>query len=342
MFFDINNIMKNEVIEAMKKPDTYDEPVNHIDMIQTHISWVFLTGKYAYKIKKPVDFGFLDFSTLDKRKMFCNKELGINKLFSPDLYLGVLPVNRFNHDLKINGPGETVEVLIKMKQLPQDRLMDVLLERNEIGNEVIDQIIDILEKFYSKTTAFRDPWSQGGIDTVKFNWNENFKQTSKYIGILLERKEFNEIKSKVEMFMKGKKEMIQKRQRDGFVKWCHGDLHSGNIFVTDKVNIFDAIEFNERFAISDVANDIAFLAMDLDFRGKKNLADHFVNKYIEKSGDTDLTTLLGFYMCYRAYVRGKVTGFRLDDQNISNEEKEKARRIAKRYFEYAYQYSKEF
>ncbi|MBN2042655.1 MAG: hypothetical protein JW754_02515 [Candidatus Aenigmarchaeota archaeon] len=335
--------MKNEVLEALKKPDSYDEPVSRIDMLQTHISWVFLTGKYVYKMKKPVDFGFLDFSTLEKRKMFCNKELEINRLFSPELYIGVLPVNRFNHGLKINGPGETVEVVIKMKQLPQDRLMDVLLERGQIGSEVIDQIIGILERFYSKTSAFRDPWSQGGIDTVKFNWNENFKQTSKYIGMLLERSEFDEIKSRVERFMREKRDIIQKRQRDGFVKWCHGDLHSGNIFVVDgKIFIFDAIEFNERFAISDIANDIAFLAMDLDFRGKKNLSAYFVNKYIERSGDTDLASLLGFYMCYRAYVRGKVTGFRMDDQNVSKEEKENARRIAKRYFEYAYQYSKEF
>ncbi len=334
--------MKNEVLGAMKKPDTYDEPVKRIDLIQTHISWVFLTGKYVYKVKKPVDFGFLDFSELRDRKKFCNREFEINRMFSPELYLGVLPVNRFNYKLKIGGPGDTVEYVIKMRQLPQDRLMNVLLEKGKIGKETMDEIIGILRKFYSRTKTFRDPGSPGGIETVSFNWKENFKQTSKFTGTLLEKREFEEIKSKVERFLKEKNGMIQERQRDGFVKWCHGDLHSGNIFVTDKVQIFDAIEFNERFAVSDIANDVAFLAMDLDFRGRKDLADHFVNGYIEKTGDMDINDLLGFYMCYRAYVRGKVLGFRLDDPGVPGEEKEKARDLAKRYFEYAYQYSKEF
>ncbi len=344
MVSDINIIMRRSgILEAMKRPETYDVRVLKIDMIQTHISWVFLTGEYVYKVKKPVDFGFLDFSTPEKRKRFCEKELEINRMFSPEIYLGVLPVNRFNFDLKINGPGDPVDYVIKMKELPQDRLMDVLLERGMIDKEAMDKIIGILERFYSKTKTYPDPGSPGGIETVRFNWNENFRQTEKYRGLLLEDSEFREIERKVNKFMKEREELFRKRQREGKVKWCHGDLHSGNIFVINgKIFIFDAIEFNERFAVSDIANDVAFLAMDLDFKGRKELADHFVNMFIERTGDMELPDFLPFYMCYRAYVRGKVIGFRLDDPDVTPEEKEKAKALSKRYFEYAWQYSKEF
>ena len=332
-----------EMLEALKKRESYDEPVKEINLIQTHISWVFLTGDFVYKIKKPVDFGFLDFTMLEKRKKFCKKELEINRMFSEEIYLDVLPVNKFDHSIKINGPGETIDYAIKMKQLPQENLMDRLLDKNEIETKTIDKIVDILMNFYSKTQTYRDPHSIGSLETVKFNWRENFKQTNDFIGKTIDQETFETIKNKAENFMEKNSDLFGKRLREGKIKWCHGDLHSGNIFIVgERIYVFDAIEFNERFACSDIANDIAFLSMDLDFRHRKFLSDYFIKKYIEKSGDEEILQLLDFYKCYRAYVRGKVLGFRIDDPNIPDSEKKEAVNTAKIYFQLALEYAKNF
>lgn len=332
-----------EMLEALKKPEAYDSPVKEIRLIQTHISWVFLTGDFVYKIKKPVDFGFLDFTTLEKRLKFCKRELEINQMFSPEIYIDVLPVNKFDHMIKINGPGETIDYAIKMKQLPQENLMDRLLDKNLIETKTIDKIVDILMDFYSKTQTHSDPYSMGSIETVKFNWRENFKQVRPFLGKTIGQEAFEAIERKVSEFMEKNSELFGKRLREGKIKWCHGDLHSGNIFVVDdKIYIFDAIEFNERFACSDVVSDIAFLSMDLDFRHKKFLSDYFIKKYIEKSGDSEILKLLNFYKCYRAYVRGKVLGFRTDDPNIPDSEKKEAMDTAKIYFQLALEYAKNF
>ncbi len=332
-----------EMIEALKKPEAYDSPVKEIRLIQTHISWVFLTGEYAYKIKKPVDFGFLDFTTLEKRRKFCRKELEINRMFSPEMYIDVLPVNRFDHTIKINGPGETIDYAIKMKQFPQENLMDRLLERNMIDTKIIEKIVDILINFYSKTYTYTDPHAIGSLETVKFNWKENFEQTKPFIGKTVDERTFERMKHRVEEFMNREKELFDKRLREGFIKWCHGDLHSGNIFVVDsKVYIFDAIEFNERFACSDVANDIAFLTMDLEFRKRKYLSEYLVRRYVEDTGDVDLEKLLDFYKCYRACVRGKVMSFRINDSNIPDFEKKEAVDRAKIYFQLAGEYANRF
>jgi aminoglycoside phosphotransferase family enzyme len=318
-----------EIPESMKNPEIYDERVEKIEMLQTHISWIFLTGRHAYKVKKPVNFGFLDFSTLDKRKHFCERELEINRKLSPEIYLQVLPITGEG----IKGSGEPIEYCIKMRELPQEALMS-----NQIGKvdqSVIDKIIDILIDFYQKTESGEKINKFGSPETIRFNWNENFEQTEDFIGKTLSREQFDEIRAFVEGFLKDNQELFKKRIDDGRIKWCHGDLHSGNIFVPGgKIYIFDAIEFNERFACSDVASDIAFLAMDLEFRGRKDLVGYFVEKFIEKSNDPEIAKLLDFYKIYRAYVRGKVISFKLNDPTVSEAEKEEASVQAKRYFEY--------
>ena len=156
----------------------------------------------------------------------------------------------------------------------------------------------------------------------------------------INRKDFSFVKDEVEAFMEKNKELFEKRIRDGRVKWCHGDLHSGNIFIEDgKIFIFDAIEFNERFACSDIANDVAFLAMDLDFRGFYDLSDYFVKTFAKKANDAEMMKLMDFYKCYRAYVRGKVTSFKLNDESMPESEKEKAKTEAKKYFSLARKYA---
>ena len=329
------------ILEGLSKPEAYDEEVKEIKVIQTHISYVFLTGDYVYKVKKPVNFGFLDFTTLEKRKYFCEKEVEINSKFSPDLYIGVLPITREeNGEIKINGSGKVIDYVIKMKELPQERLMSKLLEKDEINEEIIDKIISILINFYSKTESIDESRSLGNLETIKFNWNENFETTKSFVNITIPEKIFEEIKNKVNNFFEINKELFEKRLKENKIKWCHGDLHSNNIFVTDKIHIFDGIEFNERFACIDIAEDIAFLLMDLEFKNKKALSSYFLEKFIEKTGDRDLLKLLDFYKCYRAYVRGKVTSFKLNDPNIGREEKERVLKEARSYFNLAFEYAK--
>ncbi len=326
---------QNLLLKAMKRPETYDESVEDIRIVQTHISWVFLTGKFAYKIKKPVNFGFLDFTTLEKRKYFCEREVEINRRFSPEIYLGVLPLAEKAGNIKLGGEGKVLEYVVKMREIPQECLMSEKLERGEVCKRDMEKIADILLRFYEKTERGRRIERFGSPEMIWFNWEENFRQTRGFLGKTIDEKSFRMVKQYVEGFLERNRKLFLDRIKEGKVLWCHGDLHSGNIFLEDgKVWIFDAIEFNERFACSDVASDIAFLVMDVEFRGKKTLSDYFVKKYLEKSGDSGLEKLLDFYKCYRAYVRGKVTSFRLMEKGISEEEREKAISLARRYFEY--------
>jgi len=173
------------------------------------------------------------------------------------------------------------------------------------------------------------------LAVIRTNWKENFEQTQEFVGKMISMKNFRLIYERIEDFMKRNASIFEKRMAEGRVRDCHGDIHSGNIFVTDRIYIFDAIEFNERFRYSDVAADVAFLAMDLDFKERSDLSDFFVERYVEYSEDQELTKLLPFYKCYRAYVRGKVTSFKLKDPSVGGEEKRAAMKEAKAYFKLA-------
>jgi uncharacterized protein len=328
------------VVEALLKPEAYPEAADKIELVQTHISYVFLTQNYVYKVKKAVNFGFLNFETLEKRRFFCEKELQLNRRLCDDMYLEVAPINQKGSTIRIGGEGKTVEYALKMRRMPQDCIMSKLLEEGKVDKQLVGEIAKIVVDFHSKAETNPHISQIGSFATVKANWDENFDQTRNVIGKTISAKDFELISGEIGAFMKQKKPLFDKRTADGKVRDCHGDIHSGNIFVTDRVYIFDAIEFNERFRYSDVAADMAFLAMDLDFKGKVSLSNHFVEKYVERSGDGELLRLLPFYKCYRAYVRGKVVGFRLNDPNIGATPKAEAMRDAKAYFRLAAKYAK--
>jgi aminoglycoside phosphotransferase family enzyme len=331
--------VQKEVVEALMKPEAYDEEPGQIELMQTHISFVFLTRNFVYKVKKAVDLGFLDFRTLEKRRLFCEKELELNRRLCGDMYLEVVPINR-SDVIKIKGEGETVEYAVKMKRMPQERMMSKLLEENKVDSKLVDRIAKIIADFHSKAETNKKISEFGSLAIIETNWKENFEQTREFIGKTISMKNFELISERIEDFMKRNVSFFEKRIREGRVRDCHGDIHSGNIFVTDRIYIFDAIEFNERFRYSDVASDIAFLAMDLDFKERSDLSNFFVKTYIEYSGDQELMKLLPFYKCYRAYVRGKVTSFKLKDPSIGGEEKRVATKEAKAYFKLASIYVK--
>jgi len=331
--------VQKQVVEALMKPEAYDEEPGQIELAQTHISFVFLTRNFVYKVKKAVDLGFLDFTTLEKRRFFCEKELELNRRLCGDMYLEVAPINRSNV-IKIKGEGETVEYAVKMKRMPQERMMNQLLEENKVDSKLIDKIAKIIADFHSKAETNRRIREFGSLSIIETNWRENFEQTGEFVGKTISMKKFKLIHERIDDFMKRNVHFFEKRVADGRVRDCHGDVHSGNIFVTDRIYIFDAIEFNERFRYSDVASDIAFLAMDLDFKERPDLSNFFIKEYVKYSGDQELTKLLPFYKCYRAYVRGKVTSFKLKDPSVSREEKRAAIKEAKAYFKLASTYAK--
>ena len=334
-------IDQKQVIEALMKPEAYEEDPCSIELVQTHISAVFLTNNFVYKVKKAVNFGFLDFTTLEKRRVFCEKELKLNRRLCGDMYLEVVPINKADL-VKIKGEGKTVEYAVKMKRLPQEKIMSKLLEENKVDGKLDDRIAKIIAEFHSKAETNSEISMFGSLSTIETNWKENFEQTEEFIGKSISADDFNLIRSKVEGFTKKNAALFKKRMSEKRVRDCHGDIHSGNIFITDKVYIFDAIEFNERFRYSDTASDVAFLAMDLDYKKRTDLSDIFVEKYVEYSGDQELTKLLPFYKCYRAYVRGKVTSFKLNDPNISTEDKTVAVEEANAYFKLAANYTENF
>jgi len=331
--------VQKQVVEALIKPEAYDEEAGQIELIQTHISFVFLTRNFVYKVKKAVDLGFLDFTTLEKRRLFCEKELELNRRLCGDMYLEVVPINKSNI-IQIKGKGETVEYAVKMKKMPQEKMMNKLLEENKMNSKLIDKIAKITAEFHSKAETNRRISEFGSLAIVEINWKENFEQTREFVGKTIGMEDFELIRERIGDFMKRNLPFFERRVKEGRVRDCHGDIHSGNIFVTDRIYIFDAIEFNERFRYSDVVSDIAFLAMDLDFKERADLSNFFVKKYIKYSGDQELTELLPFYKCYRAYVRGKVISFKLKDPNVGSEEKSTAVKEAKAYFKLASTYAK--
>jgi aminoglycoside phosphotransferase family enzyme len=332
-------LFQKQVVDALMKPDAYDEDPGSIELVQTHISFVFLTNNFVYKVKKAVDFGFLDFTTLEKRRFFCEKELELNRRLCGDMYLEVVPINRSNV-IKMKGEGETVEYAVKMKRLPQEKMLSRLLEENKADSKLIGKIAKTIAEFHSKAETNRRINEFGSLAIIEANWKENFEQTEEYIGKTILTEKFKLIHEKVEAFMKRNVSLFEKRIAEGRIRDCHGDIHSDNIFVTDRIYIFDAIEFNERFRYSDVAADVAFLAMDLDFKGQTDLSNFFIDKYVEYSDDQKLIRLLPFYKCYRAYVRGKVVSFKLQDPNVRSREKNTALKEAKAYFKLAATYAK--
>lgn len=330
---------QNKVVEALLKTDSYPEETNKIELIQTHISFVFVTDNFVYKVKKAVNFGFLDFSTLENRYLYCRKELEINRRLCPQIYLEVVPLNQ-KIKIKIKGEGKIIEYALKMKRLPQERIMTLLLKEGKVYKETIDEIAKVISQFHVNAQTNLEISQFGTIKIIKTNWDENFSQTTKYIDQTIPKITFEFIQTKINTFIEKNRALFEDRIANNRIRDCHGDLHSGNIFITDQICIFDAIEFNDRFRYSDIAADVAFLSMDLDFQQRPDLSNYFLERYLVYSQDKKLMQLLTFYKCYRAYVRGKVISFKLNDTNIKQTEKTSAIKDAQAYFKLANEYAK--
>ena len=332
-----------EWLSAMKEPSFYPHSPGEVKLLQTHLSWVFLAGPLVYKVKKPVDFGFLDFTTLEKRKFFCNEEIRLNKRLCPEIYIGTAAINRNeNGTFCLNGPGEVVEWAVEMKRMPDNGLMSALIQRDEITQEDILGIERLLVPFYQEARAPQEKLYLGGLETVRENCEENFDQIKDFVGKALSEEENSQIISYTRGFMAENESLFSKRQENGWIVEGHGDLYSANICFDrsrDKIYIFDCIEFNERFRYGDVAVDVAFLAMDLDFLGLCDLSSYFASVFKEDMADPDHESLLVFYKCYRAVVRGKIGCFTWASPGVDEATRKNSLEQAKRYFRLAFRYA---
>jgi len=326
------------VVQALLDPKIYPDKPQKVELGQTQMSFVFIAGDYVYKIKKPVNLGYLDYTTLEKRRFYCQRELELNQRLCPDVYLNVIPITRDGNTIILEGEGEAIEYAVKMRRLPQEAMMDMLLGSDKVSTEMIARVAKKLADFHRRAETSADISTFGSLDTITQNAEENFTQTEKYIPNIIPQDTYQRIKDYTDSFIRDHAPLFHQRVAEGRIRDCHGDLHAAHVCFTDGISIYDCIEFNDRFRYCDVASEVAFLAMDLDQYQRSDLSTAFVDAYVEHSQDKKLLPLLNFYKCYRAYVRGKVGCFKFNDPHISEEERAKTLATAKGYFELAASY----
>jgi len=329
-----------DLVARLQEPIAYPEPTSGVELVQTHISWIFLTDRFAYKVKKPVDLGFLNFTTLRRRHFYLHQELILNRRLCPEIYLQVLPITAGKIGVRVGGRGQAVEYALEMVRLPQERMMDEVTDRGELKQEHLDRIIERLARFYEQAATGPRIDKFGEPAVIAFNHQENFSRTASLVGEMLSPELFAEIQAFSWGFLRAKRQLFLRRVREGRIRDCHGDLHMKNICLANGVYIYDCIEFNPRFRYGDVAADIDFLAMELDFHGQKELSRYFVERFALAARDPELLEILDFYKCYRAYVRGKINAFIAQDPEQSAGAQEKALAQARAYFALAGAYAR--
>jgi len=325
-------------VQALLKPEAYPQRPASVELLQTQMSFIFIAGDFTYKTKKPVNLGYLDYTTLEQRERLCRQELELNRRLSPGAYLEVVPISGSDKGFKLDAKDSVIEYAVKMKTLPRQRMMDVLLPTNRVTPDMLKLVAKKMSDFHIHAATDASISSFGSLEAVKVNTDENFDQTEKYTGKLFPPHVFRFIKEYTDRFIDDNKKLFQQRAATGRIRDCHGDLHAQHVcFADDDIYIYDCIEFNDRFRYCDVASEIAFLAMDIDRYGRADLSRAFINAYIEASGDGGISQLLDFYKCYRAYVRGKVACFKYDDPYLKD--KDALRAEAGLYFNLAYKYA---
>jgi uncharacterized protein len=329
------------LIQQMLQPSFYPHPVTTpIKFVQTHASCVFLTGEFVYKLKKPVNFGFLDYSTVAQRQHFCQEEMRLNQRGAPNLYLAVLPISSDGQQFVLNGSGEIVEYALQMVQFPQATLLSNMLAAGVVTATHMIELAKVLAVYHAESQTSDYISSFGEIPQLRRSIDENYQQTTKYIGAVQTPQHYAETKAFTDRFFADHPEVFADRVQGHFIRECHGDLHLRNIcYWPDRIQLFDCIEFNESFRYVDTMYDVAFATMDLAARGRTDLGNVFLNTYLEQTGDWEGLQVLPLYLSRQAYVRAKVTSFLLDDPEIGSSERATAHTTAHDYYQLAWQYT---
>lgn len=329
----------SSILKDLSNPVCLPDKTKYVSVVQTHISFVFIADEFVYKVKKPVNLGFLDFSTLKKRKYYCQQEIILNRRLSKDIYIDVLPITHDGENYIMGrGQGRVVEYAVKMRRLPDEMLMKSVFLKGNLKDEHLKKVAKILSTFHS-TAGYSNKISNFGRPEVfKINTDENFEQTRKYIGKTIKKKDFSSLELWTENFYKSNGDLFLNRIKQKKIRDCHGDLHMEHICLAEGLPIIDCIEFNDRFRYTDIISDISFLLMDLEYHGGYEFSKKLWNFYNESGFESEVDSLVTFYKVYRAYVRGKVNSFQLDDENIDEEKREDAIQTSQKYFKLARSY----
>lgn len=332
-----NNIEKwFEMVERLRySENVWEESELPVEIIQTHISVILLGKNRVLKLKKPVNFGFLDYTTLENRRLACESEIKLNRRLCPEIYLGTQTIVEDQSGFRFSEDGNIVDYGVLMKRLPEDQMLDQMVENNTITEAMIIRIAEKLNTFHQAARRSADIDAFGSLGTIHYNWEENFEQTKPYIDRTIPESDFELIRTWIKKWLVANENLLGERVEQGHICDGHGDVRCESICVTNGICIFDCIEFNERFRCGDVANEAAFLAMDLVAYGRPDLGYFFYQNYAEKAGDEQIYKLYSFYRCYRAFVRGKVLSFQLDERELSEKSHKEAKEKAKNYFKIA-------
>jgi len=307
------------LIKALSKAKAYQHEVSSISVIETHISWILLTGSYAYKIKKPLKLGFLDFSTLEQRRYFCLEELRLNKRLAAELYLAVVPITGTLDDAKIEGTGEVLDYAVKMRQFPTGLTLSDLAANQQLSPIEIDQLSEILATFHLNIAIANLATPYGLSDDINYWFKENFAPIKILLSDIKQQQQLQAVESWGDEEWRNKAAVMMQRKQNGFVRECHGDLHLSNItLINGKVTLFDCLEFNPLLRWIDVISEVAFVVIDLLQMHEKALAFRLLNRYLHRTGDYQGVVLLRYYLVYRALVSAKVALLRQAQQQTDN------------------------
>lgn len=328
-------VMEERTVLSLLRPEAYDDSPLQVVLKQTHVSYIFITDRFVYKIKKPVDFGFLNFTTVDRRRFYCEEEVRLNRRLSPDVYLGVVELRGDAGKAGFTGDGQVIDYAVKMKRLPETEMLDRVVDEGRASGDDMVRLARVVAEFHQSAERGAEINLFGSVDSIRQNWDENFRLVSGFTGSSIPLASFELIQSRVTQFMAAEAGLFEGRVEQGFIRDCDGDLHLANICLGDEIRIFDCIEFNNRFRYIDTASDIAFLLMDLDYHSSSHLAQVFIEEYCKVTGDTGCLDLLDFYKIYRAFVRGKVAALTSIDPEMLESDRREALEASIRYFRLA-------
>src|SRR6266699_3014840 len=326
-----------ELVSFLDLPASYPHRPREVRSIQTHISWVFVTTPFVFKVKKAVNLGFLDFSTLEKRRHFCQRELELNRRLCPSVYLDIVPIYKSASGFSFNPEGEIAEYSVKMRELPGGWFLSELLVKRLVDENEINRVISCLHRFYESQPPSPVIEEWGRPEKLKISTDENFVQVEPFVRRTISPAAFETIRHFTNHFYAANEKLFCERIEQHRIRDCHGDLHLDHVHLApEATTIFDCIEFNDRFRFIDIANDLAFLAMDFDFEGRSDLGNLLLRNCAREFHDPEMLKLSDFYKCYRALVRAKVESIQATSMKIT-----KAREhsdAAARYFRLALRY----
>ena len=339
----MNTENQQKLFRTMATPAFYPHETSLIRSLETHISKVFLTGPYAYKIKKPMDLGFLDFSSIDKRRFYCDQEVMLNRRLTKDIYLDVVPISFKQNTYVLGGKRNIVEYAVKMRQLNDSHSLCRMINRQEINRDDITDLGQKLAQFYVHAPISEHLTAEEGWQNILEACRENFRQTQAFSKPLPYKETWEAVQKATLCFLQTRKSYFIHRFKTGKIRDCHGDLRTEHIYFTDTgIQIIDCIEFNERLRHIDMISDIAFLLMDLDFRGVPGIGDDLLNEYLKGTDDLNGFLMLKFYKCYRAFVRYKVNCIFLASPEITARERKEKTLEMHKHLDLAHEYALEF